>query len=188
MPLRPIGSASTRTRPDLAPFASRTSDWRTSEAASRLVVRQRPLDDLVSSSALEAVEYAPNPVLDVAVHAINSVLMLVELAVAAHPSRLAHFYHPLAFGLVYLLFGVIYYLAGGLDPSGNPYIYPVIDWTKPGQTTLVVLATALFLLFLHVLVVALAAGRDALARRRRREDLARRPGEDTRLRSENAAV
>ncbi|GBP42143.1 Protein rolling stone [Eumeta japonica] len=55
-------------------------------------------------------------VLDLNLHGINSALMALELILAAHPSRLVHCYQPTTFGLVYVLFGVVYFFAGGVDP------------------------------------------------------------------------
>ncbi|RVE51094.1 hypothetical protein evm_004237 [Chilo suppressalis] len=110
-------------------------------------------------------KYAPNPVLDVMLHGGNSVAMLMELVLSAHPSRLLHILQPLLFALAYLLFTVAYYFAGGLDPWGNAFIYPVIDWSKPQQTVIVVALTALFLTLMHLVVVAIASTRDAICRR-----------------------
>jgi hypothetical protein len=66
--------------------------------------------------AVKTQKYAPDPVLDVMLHAGNSVVMFVELIFSAHPSRLFHIFQPLLFALAYLLFSVTYYFAGGLDP------------------------------------------------------------------------
>lgn len=62
------------------------------------------------------VNYAPNPVIDIMLHGVNSLVMLVELVFSAHPSRLLHVMQPLYFAGVYLLFTIIYFFAGGLDP------------------------------------------------------------------------
>lgn len=62
------------------------------------------------------VNFAPDPVLDVMVHAINSVVMVVELVCSAHPSRLLHIMQPLYFAAAYMIFTVVYYFAGGTDP------------------------------------------------------------------------
>ncbi|XP_026738740.1 protein rolling stone-like isoform X1 [Trichoplusia ni] len=117
-------------------------------------------------TSVNTVNFAPNPVLDVMLHGVNSGVMLVELLCSAHPSRLLHIMQPLYFAGAYMLFSVIYYFAGGLDPWGNPFIYPVVDWSKPEQTMVVITLTALFLALMHLLVVGIAAARDAIAKRR----------------------
>ncbi|KAL0850952.1 hypothetical protein ABMA28_006855 [Loxostege sticticalis] len=121
----------------------------------------------ILKSSKQLHNYAPNPVLDIMLHGINSVVMMVELVFSGHPSRLLHIMQPLFFALAYLLFTVVYYYAGGQDPWGNAFIYPVIDWSKPEQTMVVVTLTALFLALMHLLVVAVASARDAICRRLR---------------------
>ncbi|CAK1602286.1 unnamed protein product [Parnassius mnemosyne] len=102
---------------------------------------------------------------DVGVHGLNSVVMFLLLASSSHPSRLLHVYQPFIFGLTYGFFSAMYYLAGGLDKYGNTYIYPVINWGKPGPTLGMVAITALLLVSLHFAVVGLAAIRDGIASR-----------------------
>ncbi|XP_034834751.1 protein rolling stone-like [Maniola hyperantus] len=111
------------------------------------------------------INYAPNPILDIMLHGVNSGLMFVELVLSAHPSRLLHVMQPLYFSLAYLLFTVAYYISGGLDPWGNAFIYPVINWAKPIQTLVVVTLTALFLALMHILTVGIATARDFIARK-----------------------
>ncbi|CAG4977822.1 unnamed protein product [Parnassius apollo] len=120
---------------------------------------------VVLKSAVKNINYAPNPVLDVMLHGINSMVMFLELMLSAHPSRLLHIMQPLYFSLVYLLFTLIYYSAGGLDPWGHVFIYPVVNWSKPEQTLVVAVLTGLFLALMHIVTVALATIRDLIARR-----------------------
>ncbi|CAH0695396.1 unnamed protein product [Spodoptera exigua] len=120
----------------------------------------------ILKTSANTVNFASNPVLDIMLHGVNSVVMLVELVCSAHPSRLMHVMQPLYFAGAYMLFSVTYFLAGGLDPWGNPFIYPVVDWSKPEQTMVVITLTALFLALMHVLTVGIATGRDAIAKRR----------------------
>ncbi|XP_041974866.1 protein rolling stone-like [Aricia agestis] len=109
--------------------------------------------------------FAPNPILDVMLHGVNSGLMLLELVLSKAPSRLLHVMQPLYFAGIYLLFSVTYYLCGGLDPWGNEFIYPVIDWSKPVAALVVVTLTALFLGLMHILTVLVAALRDYLLKK-----------------------
>ncbi|VVC93343.1 unnamed protein product, partial [Leptidea sinapis] len=41
--------------------------------------------------------YAPNPVLDIMLHGVNSGMMLIELVLSSHPSRVLHVMQPLYF-------------------------------------------------------------------------------------------
>lgn len=47
------------------------------------------------------------------VHAFNSIAMLLDLWIVAHPVRLLHCGWTILFGLCYVIFSAIYYLAGG---------------------------------------------------------------------------
>ncbi|KAJ0182364.1 hypothetical protein K1T71_001733 [Dendrolimus kikuchii] len=118
------------------------------------------------------IEEELNHGLDVAVHGLNSVVMFLLLASASQPTRLVHVYHPLVFSLVYVIFGIIYHLAGGVDQKGSPWIYPVVNWANPGTTLGVVAATGILLIVLHLITVGLAAGRDAISKKYIRPDAA----------------
>lgn len=61
------------------------------------------------------IEEELNHGLDVAVHGLNSLVMVLLLFSSSQPSRLLHIYQPLIFGTIYMLFGVIYHFAGGTD-------------------------------------------------------------------------
>ena len=41
-----------------------------------------------------------------------------------------HFYHPIIYGVVYVIFSVVYQKSGGAP------IYSQLDWDKPGDTLL----------------------------------------------------
>ncbi|XP_045527647.1 protein rolling stone-like [Pieris brassicae] len=106
------------------------------------------------------INYAPDPILDVMLHGGNSVLMLIELLMSRHPSRLLHVMQPLYFSGVYLLFTLAHFFAEGHDPWGNAFIYPVIDWSKPIETLIVLTLTALFFALMHILTVGISTVRD----------------------------
>ncbi|XP_045506486.1 protein rolling stone-like [Colias croceus] len=109
-------------------------------------------------------EFAINKVLDIFIHAINSVVMFLLLVTARQPVYLLHFYHVVLFALVYLFFSVIYYAAGGTDMFGNPFVYPMLDWSNPGIAVLTGVFSAVLIIILHFLVSFIVVGRDALSR------------------------
>ncbi|KAL4716919.1 hypothetical protein ACJJTC_012730 [Scirpophaga incertulas] len=102
------------------------------------------------------------PVLDLFVHGMNSVVMVALLVTSRTPSHILHFIYPVGFGVCYMLFSIIYYFANGLNPFGNPWIYPMVDWSNPGPTTGIVVACIVFLIVLHTFVVLLSRLRDYL--------------------------
>ncbi|CAB3241031.1 unnamed protein product [Arctia plantaginis] len=123
-----------------------------------------------------------NHTLDVAVHGINSIIMFLLLLSSSLPVRLLHIYQPLLFGITYMLFGLFYHLGGGIDRLGNPYIYSVIDWSKPGTTVVVLLITGILLILLHFFTTALAVARDAGTARCFRKSQTVKPAEGMPLR------
>ncbi|XP_072163767.1 protein rolling stone-like [Diadema setosum] len=66
--------------------------------------------------------------LDVSFHLLPAIVCLVEVFVTLIVVRFVHVVYPLSYLLVYLIFAVIYWAAGGTDPLGNPFIYPIIDF------------------------------------------------------------
>lgn len=85
-------------------------------------------------------------------HACNSIFMFIDFVIVAHPIRLMHVVWPLLAGTLYGLFTLIYYLAGGEDPDGYPFIYPMMDWSKPGLVIPVVFGIMIFIVLLHTSV------------------------------------
>lgn len=82
-------------------------------------------------------------------HINNSLLMMLDLFVVAHPIRLLHFIYPLLFVLFYGFFSIIYYWAGGLSRQDTDFIYGSLDWNKPGQTTVINFFCMIFFVLLH---------------------------------------
>ncbi|KAH8377953.1 hypothetical protein KR093_008100 [Drosophila rubida] len=65
-------------------------------------------------------------------HAFNSICMVIDCFMVAFPTQLMHFIYPLVVGLIYGLFSLIYFWAGGTDYAGNRFIYFILDWEDPG--------------------------------------------------------
>ncbi|XP_012258777.2 uncharacterized protein LOC105687580 isoform X1 [Athalia rosae] len=89
-------------------------------------------------------------------HLLNSILILFDLLIVAFPLRIEHFWWPVSCVTIYLLFTVFYYLAGGLDKNGLHYIYKVLDWEKPGRSTLISFGGLLFLTIVHCVLCSIA--------------------------------
>jgi len=72
----------------------------------------------------------------VLMHGGNFLAALLDLMTTRTPHYIAHVYVPMAFGITYTLFTLIYYAAGGTFEDGvSPYIYPAIDWTNSSGTS-----------------------------------------------------
>ncbi|GBP88035.1 Protein rolling stone [Eumeta japonica] len=103
--------------------------------------------------------------LDVTTHALNSVFALAELFASRTPVKLVHIYQPLGVGLWYAAFSVIYYIAGGTDSMGNPFIYEVLYWGDGTRAGIVVAAATGGLLVVYVCLWAFARLRNYLSER-----------------------
>ena len=98
-------------------------------------------------------------------HGINSVVLMVDLFVAVRPYRLLHVFQPIAILVMYAVFSVIYWAAGGVDYEGNHYIYDILDWDKP-DSALIFLAGGLVAMFpLHAIIWSIHLLRDHVRRR-----------------------
>ncbi|KAI8438790.1 hypothetical protein MSG28_011171 [Choristoneura fumiferana] len=98
--------------------------------------------------------------LDMITHGFNSALVLAELLASRTPLRFAHVYQPLGLGLWYAAFTGIYYASGGTDGNGNPFIYGILSWANPGQTTALVAASTAGVLVVYTALWGLTLCRD----------------------------
>ncbi|KAL4227183.1 hypothetical protein ACF0H5_015156 [Mactra antiquata] len=74
-------------------------------------------------------------------HSMNTLFMLLDTCITARPVRLLHVVHPIGYGLLYIVFSVIYW---SFDHVNN-ILYPgVIDWNSPGWTILWVASLTFF--------------------------------------------
>ncbi|KAH8255680.1 hypothetical protein KR038_008443 [Drosophila bunnanda] len=97
--------------------------------------------------------------LNIMVHVLNSIIMLIDLAVVGHPIKMSHAYFTTGIGLAYAIFTGIYFLAGGTDRKNQTAIYPMMDWTKPGKAIIVTACAIIFTFFVHFCCYLLYRGR-----------------------------
>ncbi|XP_052823956.1 uncharacterized protein LOC106873558 [Octopus bimaculoides] len=93
---------------------------------------------------------------DLNTHAFNSLIVIFELVITAYPIRLLHVLYPFLFGIMYIIFNVIYWAQ---DQVKNVLYPDVVDWNFPEKTVLL-LTFLLFVLIpvqqcLHFLVYKL---------------------------------
>ena len=76
---------------------------------------------------------------DVAFHLLNSVFMLIETCFSGIPVRLFHVVYAMLYGVLYLLFSVVYWLLGGTNGAGDKFIYPILNYeANPSAAILLV--------------------------------------------------
>ncbi|XP_059472181.1 protein rolling stone-like [Neocloeon triangulifer] len=85
-------------------------------------------------------------------HVMNTVLVVVDLMVTAHPVRLLHFYQPMILASTYSLFSIVYFFLGGTNKQGNSKIYPFLNWHKPDVALTYILSGCVLLMLIHVVM------------------------------------
>ncbi|XP_036320860.1 protein rolling stone [Rhagoletis pomonella] len=94
------------------------------------------------------------PVMSFITHCLNSVFMLVDFLIVAFPVRIVHALYWMLLPIIYYLFTLVYFLAGGRDEYGHPYVYPILDWTTPGRA--VATFAGVFVLYLIYSIILFA--------------------------------
>jgi hypothetical protein len=117
-----------------------------------------------------AAEYTPGQTLEAAslhIHGVNLFLVLVDLVIARVPILLFHFFYPMIYALVYVIFIVVYWAAGGTHPTtGNNYIYSLSNFSdSPGVAAGTCVGIIIATGFVHFLFFLLAQVRDQIFKR-----------------------
>ena len=63
-------------------------------------------------------------------HLLVIVPVMLDVFVTSYPVRFYHFIYSSTFGAVYIIFSVIYYIAGGTNSNGDRFIYSAIDYEE----------------------------------------------------------
>lgn len=99
---------------------------------------------------------------DILFHILNSIVVVVDVVVSARPFLFLHIYQPLSVLFCYFIFTLIYWASGGIGKQGFPWIYPIVDWTQPGPTLLLIFIICLLLIPLQAFLWGLHSLRDFL--------------------------
>lgn len=100
--------------------------------------------------------------LNIMLHVCNSILMIIDIWITSIPFNIANVWWCLIVVIFYIIFSIIYYLAGGLDKLGYHYIYKILDWKKPGQTLLVCIGGITFVAIMHFIMCLLERFKNCL--------------------------
>lgn len=89
----------------------------------------------------------PTSFMDISVHALNSVFILTELFTGKLPVHILHWIYVMLFSIIYAVFTIIYWAAGGVNYRGDPYIYDILNYEngKPGKIAAVLLLSVFVL-------------------------------------------
>lgn len=66
-----------------------------------------------------------------------------------HPMYFLHVIYTLAIGLIYSIFTLIYYFAGGTNAAGDPYIYDILNWENSLRAILIVIGVCILGVLMH---------------------------------------
>ncbi|XP_072164350.1 uncharacterized protein [Diadema setosum] len=106
----------------------------------------------------------------VSIYDLPPAVCLIEIFVSLMVVRFVHVVYPFSYLLIYLFFAVIYWVAGGTDPFGNPFIYFYLDFENtPGITAATVVAVAFGTLLFQAIFKGLYAIRVRCMDKRRTE-------------------
>ncbi|KAL4225328.1 hypothetical protein ACF0H5_016016 [Mactra antiquata] len=83
-------------------------------------------------------------------HAVTSVIIIIEHCVSAVPIRILHYTHTLTYGIIYIIFSGIYYAV-----DHRHVLYPILDWGKPEPTAIMLIITAFVVLPIIQLILFL---------------------------------
>ncbi|XP_071496855.1 protein rolling stone-like [Diadema antillarum] len=98
------------------------------------------------------------------IHALPSIVLLIDLAVTAVPIRFGHVFYPLVYGAVYLVFAAVYWALGGTDPFGRHYIYGILNFAHPKVILIVVFVEGLGALVFQWVLAGLSLLRNKIAK------------------------
>ena len=64
-------------------------------------------------------------------HGLIAASCLIDVAVSDRPWRIVHVLHPVLFSACFGAFSLVYFLCGGTNYYFEPYIYIILDWSRP---------------------------------------------------------
>mmetsp|Transcript_56865 Transcript_56865/g.157369 ORF Transcript_56865/g.157369 Transcript_56865/m.157369 type:complete len:260 (+) Transcript_56865:106-885(+) len=77
----------------------------------------------------------PPPAVGYFTHGVNFLVLILDIFLSRQPYYLLHGFVFVGLGLAYMGFSVIYWVLGGTNCSGNPYIYTFLNWNEPETPT-----------------------------------------------------
>ncbi|KAG5891491.1 hypothetical protein JTB14_004949 [Gonioctena quinquepunctata] len=75
---------------------------------------------------------------DIFVHGCNSIFIMLDLWITAHPVNLAHWLYSFIFGFAYAIFSVAYHFHDK-SRGGTGWVYQIVDWDYPGKASAVMI-------------------------------------------------
>jgi hypothetical protein len=89
---------------------------------------------------------------NIATHICNSIIMVVDFCVLAHPIRWHQLPFTLGLAVFYSVFTVVYHWGGGTNKDGKPYIYSSLYWADPPKALVLVAELLVGVLVIQILI------------------------------------
>ncbi|XP_038066422.1 protein rolling stone-like [Patiria miniata] len=102
------------------------------------------------------------------IHGVNFIIIMLDVILGAVPARILHLVYPVTFALMYFIFTLIYYAAGGLNEHGVTAIYPdFLDWggLPVGSAVVMIFAVLVASPTVHIIWYLVYRIRDGLSKR-----------------------
>jgi len=88
-------------------------------------------------------------------HLFIGLAVILDVFISDRPWRLRHCVHPILFSVIFCIFSLFYYLAGGTNYYKEPYIYSILDWSRPWRTLGIVSLVAATMILMHFFLYCL---------------------------------
>ena len=100
------------------------------------------------------------------VHGVNLLLVVLDIFISRIPILILHFFYPMVYAAVYVVFLGIYWAVGGTNENGDRYVYSVADFEKmPVISSVVCVGLIIAAGIIHLLFYVLAEIRDQIYKR-----------------------
>ena len=102
-------------------------------------------------------------------HLLLGILTLIDTLVGSkRPCKLSHSLHTLAYGLLYAMFTIVYFLCGGDNYVQEPYIYKMIDWRDPARSFAAIFCLNVLFIIVHCIIWSICKANDNLLSMKRK--------------------
>lgn len=100
------------------------------------------------------------------VHGVNLLLVLIDIFISRIPILILHFFYPMAYAAVYVIFLAVYWAVDGTNEHGEPFVYSITDFRgHPVNASLACIGLVIVAGIVHLLFFAVAGIRDQIYKR-----------------------
>lgn len=97
------------------------------------------------------------------VHGINIVIVFLDMILSRIPYQFFHFVHSAIFTMLYVIFSLVYWGAGGENHEGDPFIYSTLDYGERPVSGVFAVLAILSPMLTFIILFLLASLRDMVS-------------------------